>query len=112
MPLCLQVQLIRIQVRVPEYGWTTQKVFHLLNAVVCTLRSCVFFFRPQLDSLSPEILKLLLLDLPGDGIFKQLARCWLVRLQGRVVLAHLLPRQQKRSTVLITDKLATMPGEA
>ena len=24
-------QLVRIQVRVPEYGWTTQKVFHLLN---------------------------------------------------------------------------------
>lgn len=30
----LQVQLIRIQVRVPEYGWTTQKVFHLLNVLV------------------------------------------------------------------------------
>lgn len=63
--LNLQVQLIRIQVRVPEYGWTTQKVFHLLNAVVCLLRSGVFFFRPQLEFLSPEILKLLLLDLPG-----------------------------------------------
>jgi hypothetical protein len=25
------VQLARIQLRVPEYGWTTQKVFHLLN---------------------------------------------------------------------------------
>jgi len=25
------VQLVRIQLRVPEYGWTTQKVFHLLN---------------------------------------------------------------------------------
>ena len=28
------VQLIRIQLRLPEYGWTTQKVFHLLN-VMC-----------------------------------------------------------------------------
>ena len=31
-----QVQLVRIQRRVPEYGWTTQKVFHLLNFVVNT----------------------------------------------------------------------------
>lgn len=30
----LQVQLIRIQMRVPEYGWTTQKVFHFLNFLV------------------------------------------------------------------------------
>uniref|UniRef100_M1D3N9 Tobamovirus multiplication 1 homolog n=1 Tax=Solanum tuberosum TaxID=4113 RepID=M1D3N9_SOLTU len=28
------VQLIRIQMRVPEYGWTTQKVFHFLNFLV------------------------------------------------------------------------------
>jgi hypothetical protein len=30
----LQIQLIRIELRVPEYGWTTQKVFHLLNFIV------------------------------------------------------------------------------
>lgn len=35
-----QVQLLRIHLRVPEYGWTTQKVFHLLNALVCGVR-CV-----------------------------------------------------------------------
>ncbi|PPR92749.1 hypothetical protein GOBAR_AA27932 [Gossypium barbadense] len=28
------VQLIRIQMRVPEYGWTTQKVFHFLNFLI------------------------------------------------------------------------------
>ncbi|RXH99383.1 hypothetical protein DVH24_011708 [Malus domestica] len=27
-------QLIRIELRVPEYGWTTQKVFHLMNFIV------------------------------------------------------------------------------
>jgi len=32
--LILQVQLVRIEVRVPEYGWTTQKIFHLMNFVV------------------------------------------------------------------------------
>lgn len=30
----VQFQLIRIELRVPEYGWTTQKVFHLMNFVV------------------------------------------------------------------------------
>lgn len=41
------IQLIRIQRRVPEYGWTTQKVFHLLNAFVCVLRCMVFALRDQ-----------------------------------------------------------------
>ena len=38
------VQLGRIQMRVPEYGWTTQKVFHLLNFLVASLRLGVFAF--------------------------------------------------------------------
>jgi len=33
-PLRLQIQLIRIQRRVPELGWTTQKIFHLMNFLV------------------------------------------------------------------------------
>ena len=66
-PLNVQVQLIRIQLRVPEYGWTTQKVFHLLNCVVCSMRGAVFLFRPALDSLHPVMLKVVLLDLPGAG---------------------------------------------
>ena len=41
------VQLVRIQQRVPEYGWTTQKVFHLLNAFVCILRCVVFALRDK-----------------------------------------------------------------
>lgn len=59
------IQLIRIQLRVPEYGWTTQKVFHLLNALVAALRSGVFLFRPALDSLHPAVVRLVLFDLPG-----------------------------------------------
>ncbi|KVH93429.1 hypothetical protein Ccrd_004527, partial [Cynara cardunculus var. scolymus] len=43
------VQLVRIQMRVPEYGWTTQKVFHLMNFVV---NGC-------------KVLDMILLDLPG-----------------------------------------------
>ena len=43
------VQLIRISQRVPEYGWTTQKVFHLLNLFVCILRAIAMAFRFQLQ---------------------------------------------------------------
>lgn len=32
--LWFQIQLIRIERRVPEFGWTTQKVFFLLNFLV------------------------------------------------------------------------------
>lgn len=43
------LQLIRISQRVPEYGWTTQKVFHLLNLFVCILRAIAMAFRFQLE---------------------------------------------------------------
>ncbi|KAJ0641043.1 hypothetical protein HanLR1_Chr16g0622661 [Helianthus annuus] len=45
----VQVQLIRIQMRVPELSWRTQKVFHLMNFVV---NGC-------------KVLDIILLDLPG-----------------------------------------------
>ncbi len=61
----LQVQLVRIHLRVPEYGWTTQKVFHLLNFLVCSLRVGIFAFRPQVESMHALFVKLALLDLPG-----------------------------------------------
>ncbi|KAK4347021.1 hypothetical protein RND71_033360 [Anisodus tanguticus] len=41
------IQLIRIELRVPEYGWTTQKVFHLMNFVVNGVRATVFGFHKQ-----------------------------------------------------------------
>uniref|UniRef100_A0A061S9W7 Tobamovirus multiplication protein 3 n=1 Tax=Tetraselmis sp. GSL018 TaxID=582737 RepID=A0A061S9W7_9CHLO len=59
------VQLIRIQLRVPEYGWTTQKMFHLLNFIVCVLRMSVFVLREPIASLKPVALQSVLLDLPG-----------------------------------------------
>jgi hypothetical protein len=62
---CLQIQIIRIQLRVPEYGWTTQKVFHLLNFLVCGLRSGVFAFRAEVQDLPSTLLQAGLLDLPG-----------------------------------------------
>ncbi|KAJ6367506.1 hypothetical protein OIU78_000129 [Salix suchowensis] len=41
------IQLIRIELRVPEYGWTTQKVFHLMNFIVNGVRAIVFGFHNQ-----------------------------------------------------------------
>ncbi|BBG94658.1 tobamovirus multiplication protein 3 [Prunus dulcis] len=63
------VQLIRIQLRVPEYGWTTQKVFHFLNFVVNAVRAAVFIFRRQVQKLHPEIVKHILLDMPSLAFF-------------------------------------------
>lgn len=57
--------------RVPEYGWTTQKVFHLLNALVCGLRAGTFLARPAIDGAGgaggalPPLARLALFDVPG-----------------------------------------------
>ncbi|KAI3803821.1 hypothetical protein L1987_31983 [Smallanthus sonchifolius] len=59
------VQLVRIQMRVPEYGWTTQKVFHLMNFVVNGLRAIQFGFYWKVFQIEPKVLDMILLDLPG-----------------------------------------------
>ncbi|KAH9748094.1 Tobamovirus multiplication protein 1 [Citrus sinensis] len=59
------IQLIRIELRVPEYGWTTQKVFHLMNFIVNGVRAVVFGFHMQVFLLHPKVLTLVVLDLPG-----------------------------------------------
>ncbi|KAF6160722.1 hypothetical protein GIB67_035923 [Kingdonia uniflora] len=63
------IQLIRIELRVPEYGWTTQKVFHFLNFVVNAVRAVVFVFRRNVQRISPEIFKHILLDMPSLAFF-------------------------------------------
>ncbi|KAI4357137.1 hypothetical protein L6164_001104 [Bauhinia variegata] len=63
------VQLARIQLRVPEYGWTTQKVFHFLNFLVNGVRSLVFVFRRDVQRLQPEIVQHILLDMPSLAFF-------------------------------------------
>ncbi|KAG0470901.1 hypothetical protein HPP92_017601 [Vanilla planifolia] len=59
------IQLVRIQLRVPEFGWTTQKVFHLMNFIVNGARAVIFGFHAQVFLLRPKVLILTLLDLPG-----------------------------------------------
>ncbi|XVF43411.1 hypothetical protein PTKIN_Ptkin02bG0038000 [Pterospermum kingtungense] len=63
------IQLIRIQLRVPEYGWTTQKVFHFLNFLVNGVRALVFVFRRNVQNLHPEIVQHILLDMPSLAFF-------------------------------------------
>ncbi|KAF3432459.1 hypothetical protein FNV43_RR27199 [Rhamnella rubrinervis] len=63
------IQLVRIQLRVPEYGWTTQKVFHFLNFVVNGVRSLVFGLRRDVQKLHPEIVQHILLDMPSLAFF-------------------------------------------
>ncbi|CAH9102788.1 unnamed protein product [Cuscuta epithymum] len=63
------VQLVRIQMRVPEYGWTTQKVFHFLNFLVNGVRSLVFAFRRNIQKFHPEIMQHVLLDMPSLAFF-------------------------------------------
>ncbi|GAB2301095.1 E3 ubiquitin-protein ligase tom1 [Dionaea muscipula] len=59
------IQLIRIEQRVPEYGWTTQKVFHLMNFIVNGIRAIVFGFHDQIFVLHTKVVIWILLDLPG-----------------------------------------------
>ncbi|KAL9674317.1 hypothetical protein QQ045_030589 [Rhodiola kirilowii] len=89
------IQLIRIELRVPEYGWTTQKVFHLMNFIVnggdlsalhtsifmqcftvltsdsicVAVRAVVFGFHKLVFMLSPKVLISVVLDLPGLVFF-------------------------------------------
>ncbi|TYH23218.1 hypothetical protein ES288_A04G191900v1 [Gossypium darwinii] len=63
------VQLVRIQLRVPEFGWTTQKVFHFLNFLVNGVRGLVFIFRRNVQDLHPEIVRHILLDMPSLVFF-------------------------------------------
>ncbi|EPS62853.1 tobamovirus multiplication 1, partial [Genlisea aurea] len=51
----LQIQYLRIEIRVPEYGWTTQKVFHIMNFVVNGLRAVVFGFHKQVFLFHPKV---------------------------------------------------------
>ncbi|KAG6416507.1 hypothetical protein SASPL_123937 [Salvia splendens] len=59
------IQLIRIELRVPEYGWTTQKVFHLMNFIVNGVRAIAFGFHKNVFLLHPKALSLVLLESPG-----------------------------------------------
>ncbi|MFS7995962.1 hypothetical protein Hanom_Chr12g01124281 [Helianthus anomalus] len=91
----VQVQLIRIQMRVPELGWRTQKVFHLMNFVV---NGC-------------KVLDIILLDLPGLLFFSTytlLVLFWAEIYHQYIYLLLLVSRNpifQIQARSLPTDKL-------
>ncbi|XP_039035285.1 tobamovirus multiplication protein 1-like [Hibiscus syriacus] len=59
------VQLCRIQLRVPEYGLTTQKVFHSMNLLCSGVRAVVFGFYKSVFLIKSKALEMVLLDLLG-----------------------------------------------
>ncbi|XP_042381404.1 tobamovirus multiplication protein 1-like isoform X1 [Zingiber officinale] len=59
------IQVVRIQLRVPEYGWTAQKVFLFMNFLVNGVRALVFGFHNHVLLFRPSVFALVLLDLPG-----------------------------------------------
>ncbi|KAH1250288.1 Tobamovirus multiplication protein 1 [Glycine max] len=67
------VQLVRIQMRVPEYGWTTQKVFHLMNFVVNGLRAVLFGLYRNVFAIRPKALEQVLMEVPGLLFFSTYA---------------------------------------
>ncbi|KAK7308595.1 hypothetical protein VNO77_42214 [Canavalia gladiata] len=67
------VQLVQIQLRVPEYCWTKQKVFYFLNFSVNGVRCLVFIFFWNVQGLKPEIVQHILLDLPSLAFFTMYA---------------------------------------
>ncbi|KAJ6376856.1 hypothetical protein OIU76_025911 [Salix suchowensis] len=59
------IQFIRIELRVPENGLTTQKVFHFMNFIVNAVRAVAFGFHKQVFIMHPKALVLIFLNLPG-----------------------------------------------
>ncbi|KAJ7562656.1 hypothetical protein O6H91_03G079000 [Diphasiastrum complanatum] len=98
------IQLIRIEFRVPEYGWTTQKVFHLLNFLVNGVRAMVFVFRHDVQYLKPRILQSFVLDLPGLLFFTTYTL--LVLFWAEIYhQARSLPTENLRPTFLIINAI-------
>ncbi|KAG7011401.1 Tobamovirus multiplication protein 1 [Cucurbita argyrosperma subsp. argyrosperma] len=74
------VQLIRIQIRVPEFEWTTQKGFHLMNFIVngckiylifylmsfiLTVRAIIFGLYKSVFLIRPKVLEMVVMEIPG-----------------------------------------------
>ncbi|CAI8617910.1 unnamed protein product [Vicia faba] len=59
------IQLVRIQMRVPEYGWTTQKVFHLMNFLVNGVRALIFGLYESVFAIKPKAFEQVLMEVPG-----------------------------------------------
>jgi len=63
---CPSHAILPTKARVPEYGWTTQKVFHLLNFLQNAARAAVFAFFSHVaqGKLRPQVVSDLAVDMP------------------------------------------------
>ncbi|XP_055814097.1 tobamovirus multiplication protein 1-like [Solanum dulcamara] len=61
------IQLVRIHLRVPQYGWTTQKVFNQMNFIANGVGAIVFEFHKHIFLFYPNkvLLTRAILDLQG-----------------------------------------------
>ncbi|KAK7826929.1 tobamovirus multiplication protein 1, partial [Quercus suber] len=64
----VQIQLIRIELRVPEYGWTTHKVFHLMNFIVNGVINLLVTINGQARSLPTDKLRIVYISV-NAGIY-------------------------------------------
>ncbi|KAF7803722.1 tobamovirus multiplication protein 1-like [Senna tora] len=80
--------------RVPEYGWTTQKVFHLMNFLVNGIRAVLFGLYKSVFFIRPKVLEQVLMDLPGllfFSTFTLLVLFWAeIHHQARSIPGHKL----------------------
>ena len=56
------VQLCCIQLSMPEYGWTTQKVFNLMNFIVNGFKAVLFGFYKSVFLVKSKALEMVLLS--------------------------------------------------
>ncbi|KAI7744218.1 hypothetical protein M8C21_019465, partial [Ambrosia artemisiifolia] len=97
------VQLVRIQMRVPEFGWTTQKVFHFMNFVVngCKVLDMILLDLPGLLFFSTYTLLVLFWAEIYHQVFTFMAFCTLPYLQ--IIQARSLPTDKLRPAYFIIN---------
>ncbi|CAL5408394.1 unnamed protein product [Camellia sinensis] len=83
VPITSHIQLIRIELRVPEYGWTTQKVFHLMNFIVNGVVERISYSQEQRKgnilearSLPTDKLRIVYISVNGGMYFIQDLQYW------------------------------------
>ncbi|PWZ38364.1 Tobamovirus multiplication protein 1 [Zea mays] len=72
------IQLVRIQRRVPEFGWTTQKVFHLMNFLVNGVRALVFGFHVHVFLLRAKVCIWIYLGINDNAVVELASKIFIV----------------------------------
>eukprot|EP00803_Ostreobium_quekettii_P006718 evm.model.scf_2376EXC.2 EVM.evm.TU.scf_2376EXC.2 scf_2376EXC:14485-16154(-) len=67
LALFAAVQLVRIQIRLGQFGWTMQKVFHFFNLLVCVMRAGSLGVWNELEK--HKLIEIVFFDLPNLAFF-------------------------------------------